>query len=384
MPKIPIYLDYAASTPVDERVTQKMLQSLNDNLAFGNPTANHAFGTAAKDSIETARQQIAELIHAVPRQILFTSGATEANNLAIKGVADFYRDKGKHIITMATEHKSVLEPCQSLENQGYDVTYLKPKLDANNPNGFILPEQIQAVLRPDTILVSVMHANNETGVIQDIAAIGHLTRNSGVFFHVDAVQSVGKLSIDVEKMGIDLLSISAHKTYGPKGIGALYIGDNPRVRLKPLLEGGGQERKFRAGTLPTHQIVGMAEALRLASTLKPQELPKIKALREKFWAGINDLPGVFLNVPIELSLPTILNIRFEGVAKEAFLAELKDLAFSSASACNTMSIEPSHVLLAMGLTPTQADSSFRFSFGRFTTLDEIDFAVNRIREVYKK
>lgn len=379
MLKTPIYLDYAATTPVDTRVAEKMIQCLSSADSFGNPASKHAFGEKATELVEAARQKIAESIFAVSRQILFTSGATEANNLAIKGVAEFYKARGKHIVTCASEHKSVLEPCKTLEKQGFEVTYLKPKA-----NGLVDIEELKSVLRKDTILLAIMHANNETGVIQDIEAIGKLTRSLGIFFHVDAVQTIGKWPINVQTLKIDLLSVSAHKIYGPKGIGVLYVGDNPRVRLTPLLEGGGQERKFRAGTLPTHQIVGMSEAMHVAEQERATEIPRIRTLRDQFWAGIHDLPGVFLNNPPELSLPTILNIRFEGIEKEEFMSELRDLAFSSASACNAVSLEPSHVLQAMGLTPVQADCSFRFSFGRFTTQDEVAFAVQRIREIYSK
>lgn len=373
----PLYLDYAASTPVDEKVVEKMIQCLSMEGAFGNPSSNHQFGASAKQLIDAARESIAALLQATARQIIFTSGATESNNLAIKGVAKFYHSRGKHIVTSLSEHKSVLESCMDLEQQGFNVTYLKPKA-----NGLIDLNELEAALRKDTILVSIMHVNNETGVIQDIASIGALTRRLGIFFHVDAVQSMGKIPLDVEKDCIDLLSVSAHKIYGPKGIGALYVGDNPRVRLEPLLHGGGQERKFRAGTLAVHQIVGMAEAFKIAEETRVLELSRIRSLRDQFWTGLQDLSGVYLNNATEVSLPYILNIRFEDIQKEPFLAALQDLAFSSASACNTINIEPSHVLLAMGLSSELAHRSFRFSFGRYTTADEIEFAIELIRKKY--
>jgi cysteine desulfurase len=376
--KKPIYLDYAASTPVDKKVAEKMFHSLSMEAGtFGNPSSNHSFGISAKQLIEAARESIATLLHATSRQIIFTSGATESNNLAIKGIAKYYQNRGKHIVTSLSEHKSVLESCMDLEQQGFNITYLKPKA-----NGLLDLNELETALRKDTILVSLMHVNNETGVIQDIARIGALTRRLGIFFHVDAVQSVGKIPLDVEQDCIDLLSISAHKIYGPKGIGVLYVGDNPRVRLVPLMQGGGQERKFRAGTLPTHQIIGMAEAFKIAEESRVIELNRIKNLRDRFWNGIQDLPGVYLNNTAEVSLPHILNIRFEEIMKEPFLATLQDLAISSASACNTINIEPSHVLLAMGLSSELAHRSFRFSFGRYTTQSEIEFAVELIREKY--
>lgn len=374
----PIYLDYAASTPVDPRVAQKMFQCLTAEDSFGNSGALHSFGECAKQAIENAREKIAAVLHAAPRQIIFTSGATEANNLAIKGVAQFYQNRGKHIITSQTEHKSVLESCANLEEQGFSVTYLKP-----NNQGIIELETLKAAILPETILVSIMHVNNETGVIQNIAAIGALTRSLGIFLHVDAVQSFGKCSIDVQVLQIDLLSLSAHKVYGPKGIGALYIGDNPRVRLIPLIQGGGQERKFRAGTLPTHQIVGIGETFAIAHQEMQSNIDKITRLRDQFWQGIKDLPGVYLNTEIGFCVPNILNIRFESIQKELFLQAVKNLAISSASACNSITIEPSHVLRAMGFSDETASRSFRFSFGRVTTPQEIEFAIYCIQEALK-
>lgn len=375
----PIYLDYAASTPVDPRVAQKMFQCLTAEDSFGNAGALHSFGEGAKRVIEESRGKIAAVLHAAPRQIIFTSGATEANNLAIKGVAQFYQSRGKHIITAQTEHKSVLEPCAYLETQGFSVTYLKP-----NPHGLIDLEDLKAAIKPETILVSIMQVNNETGLIQDITAIGTLTRRLGIFLHVDAVQSFGKLPIDLQALPVDLLSLSAHKVYGPKGIGALYIGDNPRVRLVPLFQGGGQERKFRAGTLPTHQIVGMGEAFAIANQEMQSNIDKITALRNQFWQGIKDLPGVYLNAESDLCVPNIVNIRFETIQKESFMQSLKNLALSSASACNSITIEPSHVLRAMGISDETANRSFRFSFGRMTTPQEIEFAVYCIHKALQE
>jgi len=377
--KKPIYLDYAATTPVDPRVAQKMGDCLSAEGSFGNPASLHPFGTEALEKVENARKYIARLLHVAARQIIFTSGATEANNLAIKGVADFYLERGKHIVTLQTEHPAVLDTCAYLERKGFSVTYLRPK-----KNGLLDFDVFEAALREDTILVSIMHVNNETGVIQDIDSIGRITRRRGIFFHVDAAQSVGKIPIDLQKLKVDLMSLSAHKIYGPKGIGALYINDTPRVRLIPQLHGGGQERKMRAGTLATHQIIGMGEACRILLEDLGADLIKIKKLRDLFWEGIKNLPATFLNVELDTTLPSILNVRFESMEKQALITAFKRLAFSTASACNSTSIEPSHVLRAMGYNDKEADHSFRFSFGRFTTIEEIEEAVAIIQEKYLK
>jgi cysteine desulfurase len=360
--KYPIYLDYAATTPVDPRVAQKMGDCLTSEGSFGNPASLHPFGVEALEKVENARKYIARLVHVAARQIIFTSGATEANNLAIKGVADFYQEKGKHIITLQTEHPAVLDTCAYLERKGFSVTYLKPK-----KNGLL-----------------DFDIFNETGVIQDIRSIGEITHGRGIFFHVDAAQSVGKIPIDLQNLKVDLMSLSAHKLYGPKGVGALYINDTPRVRLIPQLHGGGQERKMRAGTLATHQIIGMGEACRILLEEHEADMIKIKKLRDLFLEGIKNLPATFLNVELDTTLPSILNVRFESMEKQAVIAAFKHLAFSSASACNSTSIEPSHVLRAMGYNDKEADHSFRFSFGRFTTIEEIHEAVAIIQEKYLK
>jgi cysteine desulfurase len=373
----PIYLDYAATTPVDPRVVQKMMACLSVNGVFGNPASHHAFGLKAKEKVEENRKHIADLIHTVPRNILFTSGATEANNLAIKGIAKFYHTRGKHIVTCKTEHKAVLDVCGQLEKEGFLVTYLDPE-----SNGLVVCDKIKSALRPDTVLVSIMHVNNETGVKQNIESIGEITRKRGIFFHVDAAQSLGKIPIDVQQLSVDLMSFSAHKIYGPKGIGALYVGDRPRVRLNAEIQGGEQERSMRAGTLATHQIVGFGEACRIAAqNLKTQsiegisESDQIKSHRDRFWAAIQDLPGVILNSDPDICVPNILNVRF----KANILLALQRLAVSNGAACNTFTIEPSHVLRAMGFSPEQADCSIRFSFGRFTIPEEITVAIEIVR-----
>jgi len=372
-----IYLDYAATTPVDERVIQKMIECLSLQGTFGNPASNHYFGNEAREQIEKARAQVAGCIQAVPRNILFTSGATESNNLAIKGVAQFYRSKGNHIVTCKTEHKSILDPCTYLEAMGFSVTYLSV-----DKNGLIDLEELRSVLKKETILVSVMQINNETGVLQNIQPIAELTRERGVFLHVDAAQSFGKIDINVQQFPVDLMSFSGHKIYGPKGIGVLYINDSPRVRLTPLLHGGGQERKLRAGTLATHQIVGMGEASKIAQEIRQAEMDKIRVLRNRFWAGIQYLPNICINGHEGSSVPNILNVKFQGLKKETLLKKLGSVAISSASACNTTYIEPSYVLRAMGLSSQEAEQSIRFSFGRFSLESEIDHVVNLIREMY--
>ena len=373
--KLPIYLDYSATCPVDPRVAEKMMQCLTLDGNFGNPASrSHRFGWQAEEAIDEARNNIAALIGADPREIIFTSGATESNNLAIKGAAHFYVKQGKHIITSKTEHKAVLDTCRHLESEGYEVTYLEPQ-----SNGLFTLQQIEAAMRPDTILVSIMHVNNEIGVIQDLAAIGELCRARKILFHVDAAQSAGKIDIDVDAMKIDLLSLSAHKAYGPKGIGALYVRRKPRVRLEAQMHGGGHERGMRSGTLPTHQIVGMGEAFRIAKLEMADESVRIKALRDRLYNGLKDIEQVFVNGSMEHRVAGNLNISFAYVEGESLMMALKDLAVSSGSACTSASLEPSYVLRALGLNDELAHSSIRFSIGRFTTEEEIDYAIGLIR-----
>ncbi|MDD2341450.1 MAG: IscS subfamily cysteine desulfurase [Tolumonas sp.] len=373
--KLPIYLDYSATCPVDPRVAEKMMQCLTLDGNFGNPASrSHRFGWQAEEAIDEARNNIADLIGADPREIVFTSGATESNNLAIKGAAHFYVKQGKHIITSKTEHKAVLDTCRHLESEGYEVTYLEPQ-----SNGLFTLQQIEAAMRPDTILVSIMHVNNEIGVIQDLAAIGELCRARKTLFHVDAAQSAGKVEIDVDAMKIDLLSLSAHKAYGPKGIGALYVRRKPRVRLEAQMHGGGHERGMRSGTLPTHQIVGMGEAFRIAKLEMADEAVRIKALRDRLYNGLKDIEQVFVNGSMEHRVAGNLNISFAYVEGESLMMALKDLAVSSGSACTSASLEPSYVLRALGLNDELAHSSIRFSIGRFTTEEEIDYAIGLIR-----
>ena len=373
--KLPIYLDYSATCPVDPRVAEKMMQCLTLDGNFGNPASrSHRFGWQAEEAIDEARNHIADLIGADPREIVFTSGATESNNLAIKGAAHFYVKQGKHIITSKTEHKAVLDTCRHLESEGYEVTYLEPQ-----SNGLFTLQQIEAAMRPDTILVSIMHVNNEIGVIQDLAAIGELCRARKILFHVDAAQSAGKVEIDVDAMKIDLLSLSAHKAYGPKGIGALYVRRKPRVRLEAQMHGGGHERGMRSGTLPTHQIVGMGEAFRIAKLEMADESVRIKALRDRLYNGLKDIEQVFVNGSMEHRVAGNLNISFAYVEGESLMMALKDLAVSSGSACTSASLEPSYVLRALGLNDELAHSSIRFSIGRFTTEEEIDYAIGMIR-----
>lgn len=373
--KLPIYLDYSATCPVDPRVAEKMMQCLTLDGNFGNPASrSHRFGWQAEEAIDEARNNIADLVSADPREIVFTSGATESNNLAIKGAAHFYVKQGKHIITSKTEHKAVLDTCRHLESEGYEVTYLEPQ-----SNGLFTLQQIEAAMRPDTILVSIMHVNNEIGVIQDLAAIGELCRARKILFHVDAAQSAGKIEIDVDAMKIDLLSLSAHKAYGPKGIGALYVRRKPRVRLEAQMHGGGHERGMRSGTLPTHQIVGMGEAFRIAKLEMADEAIRIKALRDRLYNGLKDIEQVFVNGSIEHRVAGNLNISFAYVEGESLMMALKDLAVSSGSACTSASLEPSYVLRALGLNDELAHSSIRFSIGRFTTEEEIDYAIGLIR-----
>ena len=374
--KLPIYLDYSATCPVDPRVAEKMMQCLTMDGLFGNPASrSHRFGWQAEEAVDLARNQVADLIGADPREIVFTSGATESNNLAIKGVAHFYASKGKHIITSKTEHKAVLDTCRQLEREGFEVTYLEPM-----PNGLFTIEMIENAMRDDTILVSIMHVNNEIGVVQNIAAIGELCRSRKILLHVDAVQSVGKIPVDVEALKVDLLSVSAHKVYGPKGIGALFVRRKPRVRLEAQMHGGGHERGMRSGTLPTHQIVGMGEAFRIAKEEMVSEGERILALRQRLWDGIKDIEAVYINGDLEQRVPGNLNVSFAYVEGESLIMALKDLAVSSGSACTSASLEPSYVLRALGLNDELAHSSIRFSMGRFTTEEEIDYAVKLIRD----
>ncbi len=374
--KLPIYLDYSATCPVDPRVAEKMMQCLTMDGLFGNPASrSHRFGWQAEEAVDLARNQVADLIGADPREIVFTSGATESNNLAIKGVAHFYASKGKHIITSKTEHKAVLDTCRQLEREGFEVTYLEPM-----PNGLFTLEMIENAMRDDTILVSIMHVNNEIGVVQNIAAIGELCRSRKILLHVDAVQSVGKIPVDVEALKVDLLSVSAHKVYGPKGIGALFVRRKPRVRLEAQMHGGGHERGMRSGTLPTHQIVGMGEAFRIAKEEMVSEGERILALRQRLWNGIKDIEAVYINGDLEQRVPGNLNVSFAYVEGESLIMALKDLAVSSGSACTSASLEPSYVLRALGLNDELAHSSIRFSMGRFTTEEEIDYAVKLIRD----
>jgi cysteine desulfurase len=378
--QLPIYLDYAATTPVDPRVAEKMGECLSLDGNFGNPASrSHMFGWKAEEAVENARRQVAELINADPREIVWTSGATESDNLAIKGVAHFNRDRGRHIITSSIEHKAVLDTCGQLELEGFEVTYLDPDSD-----GLTSVEAVAAALRDDTVLVSIMHANNEIGVINDVAAIGELTRARGVYFHVDGAQAAGKIPVDMEAMKIDLYSMSAHKIYGPKGMGALYVRRQPRVRLEAQIHGGGHERGMRSGTLATHQIVGMGEAARIARMEMEEEAERLLHLRRRFWDAISDIEEVQINGHPEARLPGCLNIGVAFVEGEALLMSLKDLALSSGSACTSASLEPSYVLSALGLSDELAHSSLRISFGRFTTTEEVDYAAAQVREVVEK
>lgn len=376
----PIYFDYLATTPCDPRVAEKMVHCLSIEGNFGNPASrSHLYGWKAEEAVENGRRQVADLINADPREIVWTSGATESDNLAIKGVAHFYVKKGKHIVTSKIEHKAVLDTCRQLEREGYEVTYLDP-----SPEGLISPEAVADALRDDTILVSIMHANNEIGTVNDIAGIGEVTRNAGVLFHVDAAQSAGKVEIDMEKMKVDLLSMSGHKMYGPKGIGVLYVRRKPRVRLEAQMHGGGHERGMRSGTLATHQIVGMGEAAQIAREGMAQEAVKMQALRKRFWDGISDIEEVHINGDDVHRLPGALNVSIAFVEGESLIMSLKDLAVSSGSACTSASLEPSYVLRALGLNDELAHSSLRFSFGRFTTEADIDAAVAQLRGAVEK
>ncbi len=369
----PIYLDYSATTPVDPRVVDKMVPWLFEH--FGNPASrSHAYGWEAEEAVERARDQVAALVNADPREIIWTSGATESDNLAIKGAAGFYAERGKHIITVKTEHKAVLDPCRELERHGFEVTYLNVQ-----ENGLIDLEAFTAAIRPDTVLVSVMYVNNEIGVIQDIEAIGEICRSKNIIFHVDAAQATGKVTIDLQKLKVDLMSFCAHKTYGPKGIGALYVRRKPRVRIEAQMHGGGHERGFRSGTLPTHQIVGMGECFELAQLEMATENERIRMLRDRLWSGLSQIEEVYLNGDLERRIPHNLNVSFNYVEGESLIMAIKELAVSSGSACTSASLEPSYVLRALGRNDELAHSSIRFTIGRFTTEQEIDFAVNLLK-----
>ncbi len=375
---LPIYLDYSATTPVDPRVVEKMMPYLT--LQFGNPASrSHQFGWDAEKAVDEARIQVAALVNANPKEIVWTSGATESDNLAIKGVAHFYQKKGKHIVTSKTEHKAVLDTCRQLEREGFSVTYLEPE-----SNGLIALEKLEAAINDDTILVSIMHVNNEIGVISNIAEMGEITRANKVLFHVDAAQSAGKVPIDLQTMKVDLMSFSAHKVYGPKGIGALYVRRKPRVRLEAQMHGGGHERGMRSGTLPTHQIVGMGEAFRIAQEEMASENERFQSLRDRLWDGLKDLEEVYVNGDIEHRVSGNLNLSFNFVEGESLMMALKDLAVSSGSACTSASLEPSYVLRAIGRNDELAHSSIRFTLGRFTTEEEIDYAIPLIRAKIEK
>jgi len=376
--KLPIYLDYSATTPVDPRVAQKMIPYLTEQ--FGNPASrSHAYGWEAEKAVEEAREHVAALLNADPKEIIWTSGATEGNNLAIKGAANFYKGKGKHIVTMKTEHKAVLDTVRELERQGFEATYLDPEQD-----GLLDLEKFKAALRPDTVLVSVMMVNNEIGVIQPIAEIGEICRAKGIIFHCDAVQAAGKIPVDLQKLKVDLLTVTAHKVYGPKGIGALYVRRKPRVRIEAQIHGGGHERGLRSGTLPTHQIVGMGEAFRIAKLEMAAEGERIGTLRDRLLDGFKDMEEVYVNGDMKRRIPGNLNISFNFVEGESLIMAIKDVAVSSGSACTSASLEPSYVLRALGRSDELAHSSIRFTIGRFTTEEEIDYAVKLLRAKIRK
>lgn len=372
--KLPIYMDYSATTPVDPRVADAMIPYLTEK--FGNPASrSHSFGWEADEAVERARAQVAALVNADPKEIVWTSGATESNNLALKGAAHFYKDRGKHIVTVQTEHKAVLDAVRELERQGFAATYLAPE-----PNGLIDLDKLRSAIRPDTTIVSVMYVNNEIGVIQDIPAIGELCREKGVLLHVDAAQATGKVVIDLQQIKVDLMSFSAHKTYGPKGVGALYVRRKPRVRLEAQMHGGGHERGFRSGTLATHQIVGMGEAFRIAQQEMATENERIRMLRDRLWTGLSNMEEVYLNGDMERRVPHNLNVSFNFVEGESLIMAIKDIAVSSGSACTSASLEPSYVLRALGRNDELAHSSIRFSVGRFTTVEEVDYAVQLLHD----
>jgi cysteine desulfurase len=377
-PHFPIYMDYSATTPIDPRVADKMIPYLREQ--FGNPASrSHMYGWTAEKAVEEAREQVAALVNADPREIIWTSGATESNNLAIKGAANFYKTKGKHIITVKTEHKAVLDTVRELERQGFEATYLQPQ-----DNGLITIQQLEEAIRPDTILVSVMLVNNEIGVIQPIDEIGELCRSKGIIFHSDAAQATGKIKIDLEKTKVDLMSFSAHKTYGPKGVGALYVRRKPRVRIEAQIHGGGHERGLRSGTLATHQIVGMGEAFRIAREEMDSELARIRTLRDRLAKGLTEIEEVYVNGDMEHRVPHNLNVSFNYVEGESLIMAIKDIAVSSGSACTSASLEPSYVLRALGRSDELAHSSIRFTIGRFTTEEDIDFTIKLIKEKVAK
>ena len=374
--QFPIYLDYSSTTPVDPRVADKMMECLTLEGNYGNPASrSHLLGWKAEEAVETARRHVADLINCDPREVVWTSGATEADNLAIKGVAHFYSKKGKHIITSKIEHKAVLDSCRQLEREGFEVTYLDP-----DSKGIIAPEVVADSIRPDTILVSLMHVNNEIGVVNDIEEIGKITRERGVIFHVDAAQSPGKLDIDLNTTQVDLMSLTAHKIYGPKGIGALFVRRKPRVRIEPQMHGGGHERGMRSGTLPTHQLVGMGEAYRIAKEEMHEEHERVLALRNRLLEGLKGIEEVYVNGDIDHRIAGNLNISFNFVEGESLMMALRDLAVSSGSACTSASLEPSYVLRALGRPDELAHSSIRFSFGRFTSEKEIDFTIDLVKK----
>ncbi len=376
--KQPIYLDYSATTPVDARVAAKMIPYLTEK--FGNPASrSHAYGWEAEAAVEEARAHVAALLNADPKEIVWTSGATEGDNLAIKGAAHFYQGKGKHIVTVKTEHKAVLDTVRELERQGFEATYLSPE-----PNGLLDLEKLKAAIRPDTILVSVMMVNNEIGVIQDIAAIGEICRPKGIIFHCDAVQAVGKVEIDLAKLKVDLMTVTAHKVYGPKGIGAQYVRRKPRVRIEPQIHGGGHERGMRSGTLATHQIVGMGEAFRIARLEMGSENERIRGLRDRLWNGLSEIEEVHLNGDLDQRIAGNLNVSFNFVEGESLIMGIKEIAVSSGSACTSASLEPSYVLRALGRSDELAHSSIRFTIGRFNTAEEIDFTVDLLKRKIAK
>ncbi|MHB1231683.1 MAG: IscS subfamily cysteine desulfurase [Burkholderiales bacterium] len=373
MVKTPIYLDYSATTPVDPRVAQKMIPFLTEH--FGNPASrSHPFGWEAEKAVEEAREQVARLVNADPKEIVWTSGATESINLALKGAAHFYQGKGKHLVTVRTEHKAVLDTCRELERQGFEVTYLPVRED-----GLLDIEQFKAALRPDTILASVMYVNNEIGVIQDIPALGEICREKGIIFHVDAAQATGKVVIDLQQLKVDLMSFSAHKTYGPKGVGALYVRRKPRIRLEAQMHGGGHERGMRSGTLATHQIAGMGEAFRIAREEMATENDRIRMLRDKLLKGLQDIEEVYVNGDMHSRVPHNLNISFNFVEGESLIMAIKDVAVSSGSACTSASLEPSYVLKALGRSDELAHSSIRFTIGRFTTEEEVAYTIDLLK-----
>lgn len=378
--KTPIYFDYSATTPVDDRVVDKMCSFLGKDGIFGNPASrSHDFGWQADDAVKVARRQVADLVNADPREIVFTSGATESDNLAIKGAAHFNQRRGKHLITIKTEHKAVLDPCRQLEREGYEVTYLDPE-----PNGLVDMDKLKAAIRDDTTVVSIMHVNNEIGVIQDVAAIGELCRANRIIFHVDAAQSAGKIPIDLQALKVDLMSFSAHKIYGPKGVGALYVQRKPRVRIEAEMHGGGHERGMRSGTLATHQIVAMGEAFSIAKEVMEEENQRLLSLRTRLYDGFKDMEEVYVNGDLEQRVSGNLNISFNYVEGESLMMALKQLAVSSGSACTSASLEPSYVLRALGRSDELAHSSIRFTVGRYTTEEEVDFAITETRKAVEK